>query len=514
MKAATNGRAAGRRDGRPDLATVGVGAGVIALAAAAWLAWVDASWAYVPISDSALYLEAALHLGRGDGLVTLVGYPIEATTDPLLRFSLHPPLAIVPFALAGLASGTDAIVVALGVALALYLGTVLLCFAVALRVAALPIAAVAAAAFALDGLVLADSAGVLTTAPYALAIAAAVLVFAEAWPPSDARLALAGALLAGAHLVRMSELPLVVALAAVLAFDRRPRSLAAFLGTYAVGVLATAPLVPPSPAQAALLLAGTPGFEGFGPAQLDAPPLLEAIATRAPAIAQKAAGNLIYNLRLLPTEGNAYLLVGGLTATVLGAVRGDRRLAALGLAFAATVVFTSAFVVGARYTAHLLLPISVVAVVALARSVRRPMPLVMGVLLLGTALLASDLRSLYRAGDAARALADAYLVAAAAVRELSSPAETVISDTPSFTALYAERRSFAIPLRYADLERLERRIGGARLLILTRHALTPSLGYPDDRWREALERDEVAGFVLRRTIGSGDAEVRIYRRRP
>lgn len=81
------------------------GAALVVVLTASWLIYVDAAYAYVPRWDSAIYLAAALHIARGEGVVTLVGYSVAPSTALLLPFYLHPPGSVLPYAVAGLATG-------------------------------------------------------------------------------------------------------------------------------------------------------------------------------------------------------------------------------------------------------------------------------------------------------------------------------------------------------------------------------------------------------------------------
>lgn len=490
-------------------------AGVVVLVCAiAWLLYLDATWGYVPTGDSATYLEAASQLAAGHGVVTLVGNPIGPSTAHLVPFYFHPPGSLLPYAPAGADHGPEQIASALSISLLIYLATVSLVFVAALRLTGhLGLAAIVATAFGLDPLLLSQVTGILTTAPFTLLTAALIVLVIRLWPVRPRTAAIVGLMLAALHGVRMAELPLAVVAVLVALRDAGWRTAGILGGSYVLGSFALAPLIPPSPAVTAILVAGTPGYEGFSPAQLDPPSLGDIFLRHSVAIARKVAANVVEDVRVLPSSVNAFLVIPGLAIAAAAAVRGNRLALLLVGAVAASIAFSAAAVSGTQYVSHLLAGIYLAVAVALAAQHSRGLaPLSVLAIAMTLAVTGHDVRDLYRARSGAEELAAAYLRSAAIVREMVPIDATIISDTPSVYALYAERRTFAIPLRVADLQRLAERIGGADWLILTRRQTDDVIGYPDDRWRAAFRSEDVDGLRLVTRVGSGRSEVRIYRR--
>jgi hypothetical protein len=312
--------------------------------------------------------------------------------------------------------------------------------------------------------------------------------------------------------VRVNDIPVVIVVVSALVLTGW-RSALAFMGIYLVFVVAMIPFLPPAPAQGALLVADLPGYEGFAPAQTDPPPVVQAMIQHWPALARKAIANLLHDLLLIPQSGNAYILLPTMAASVVGALLGHRLLAILLAAYGASLLFISVIVVGTGYLVHFALAFYIAAAAFLVRyAPSRRAAVTVAVVLVSIAMFAAELRELDRGRFAAASTAHAYLGAAARIAELSHPSDTVITDAPATVGFHSGRRSFNIPLRFADLPRVEREIGGARLLVLRRGQMWDASGYPDPAWRAVYGSDRILDYVLVDSVGQADSEILIYRR--
>src|SRR5207244_3424403 len=141
------------------------------------------------------------------------------------------------------------------VSLMLYLVTTVLLWLALVRVTNRPFLATAAAVvYALDPSLLREVSGIATTVPFVLTIAALTLFVAHAWPPTTPRSgALLGLALAGSHVVRIMDPPLLAAAATLIAIDRRWSVLAALIAAYVATSLALLPTLAVSSVAAASL---------------------------------------------------------------------------------------------------------------------------------------------------------------------------------------------------------------------------------------------------------------------
>src|SRR5438132_10455162 len=98
---------------RPSSARMAaMAAGVIVVAAIAWTTQMLAV-GLAPWSDTALYLDTALHLGHGDGLVSTMGFPVAPSAMRPFPFPFHPVGGVAVYALAALGTGLDRYALAL-----------------------------------------------------------------------------------------------------------------------------------------------------------------------------------------------------------------------------------------------------------------------------------------------------------------------------------------------------------------------------------------------------------------